>query len=323
MLFKGKSGNLLGVDVGSASVKLLELSVRGDSHRVEFYGMAPLPPNAVVAKHISDVQAVGAAIRRLLPRASKNRRCAAAIPVASASVSTFEVDAAFADEEVDAHIVADVERHLPCPLDEAAYDFEVQGLSESNPGQAEVLLAACRKEHLARLRAALVAGSLRPVVVETHAFALARAVARMRRSAGAEQDAFGVLDVGAAAVRLLLFDRGSCGFQEFEQPFDRASPPGGGAEPRELRQLLAGPAAQALTSLRAPRGRNAPNVLYVAGGGAAACLNEGFGAEISLPTALADPFQGMAVAPSVDQQALKRDAPALMVACGLALRDFP
>ena len=95
---------MLGVDVGSASVKLLELSVRGDSHRVEFYGMAPLPPNAVVAKHISDVQAVGAAIRRLLPRASKNRRCAAAIPVASTSVSTFEVDAAFADEEVDAHI---------------------------------------------------------------------------------------------------------------------------------------------------------------------------------------------------------------------------
>ena len=314
MLFKGKSGNLLGVDVGSASVKLLELSAQGDSHRVEFYGMAPLPPNAVVAKHISDAPAVGAAIGGLLPRASRKRRCAAAIPVASAAVSTFEVDAALSDEEVDAHIVVDAERHLPCPLEEAAYDFEVQGLSESSPGQAEVLLAACRKDGLSRLQEALLAASLRPVVVETAAFALARALARMRHCAGAGQGAVGVLDIGAAALRLLVFDAGGCCLHESEQPFHQAPPSAGDA---------ADQAMQALASFRAAHGRNALGALYVAGGGAAACLNAGFGAELGLPTHLADPLQGMSAAPSVDEQALGRDAPALMVACGLALRTFP
>lgn len=314
MLFKGKSGNLLGVDVGSASVKLLELSAPGGSHRVEFYGMAPLPPNAVVAKHISDVRAVGAAIERLLPRASKNRRCAAAVPAASAAVSRFEVDAAFSDEELDAHIQVDAERHLTCSLDEAAYDFEVQGLSESAPGRAEVLLAACRKDGLARLQAALAAASLRPVVVETEAFSLARTLARMRHRAGAGPGAVGVLDIGAAAVRLLVFDAGGHCLHEFEQPFDQELPSAGDA---------ADQAMQALASFRAAHGRNALGGLHVAGGGAAACLNAGFGAELGLPMHLADPLQGMSTAPSVDKQALSRDAPALMVACGLALRTFP
>ena len=314
MFFKGKSGNLLGVDVGTASVKLLELSAPGGAHRVEFYAMEPLPPQAVVAKHISDAQAVSQALRRLLPRPFGRRKCAAAIPAASASVSTFEVDAACSDEEVDAHVVVDAERHLPCPLDEAAYDFEVQGLSESNPGRAEVLLAACRKDGLSSLQAALLAGSLRPVVIETEAFALARAVARMRRCADAEQGAVGVLDIGATAVRLLVFDGGGRCLHELEQPFGREPP---------LARNAVEQAVQALASSRAARGRNALAALYVAGGGAAACLNEGLGAELGLPTPLADPFQGMSVAPSVDRQALGRDAPALMVACGLALRSFP
>lgn len=315
MFFKRKSENLLGVDVGAASVKLLELSVRGGAHRVEFYAMELLPPHAVVAKHISDAPAVGEAVGRLLPRPPRTRRCAVAIPAASAAVSTFEVDAACSDEEVDAQIVVDAERHLPCPLDEAAYDFEVQGLSESNPGRAEVLLAACRKDGLSGLQAALLAGSLRPVAIETEAFALARAVVRMRRCAGAEQGAVGVLDIGATAVRLLVFDGAGRCLHQLEQPFGQEPAPAGGAVEQ---------AVQALASIRAVRGRNALAALYAAGGGAAACLHEGLGAELGLPTpSLADPFQGMSIAPSVDQQALGRDAPALMVACGLALRSFP
>ena len=314
MFFKRKSGNLLGVDVGAASVKLVELSARGGAHRVEFYAMELLPPHAVVAKHISDAPAVGEAIGRLLPRPPRTRRCAAAIPTASAAISAFEVDAALSDEEVAAHIVVDAERQLPCPLDEAAYDFEVQGLSESDPSRAEVLLAACRKDGLAGLQAALLAGSLRPVAIETEAFALARAVARMRRGAGAEPGAVGVLDIGATALRLLVFDGGGRCLHQLERPFGQEAPPAGNAVEQ---------AVQALASIRAARGRNALAAVYVAGGGGAACLDEGLGAELGLPTPLADPFQGMSAAPSVDQQALGRDAPALMVACGLALRTFP
>jgi hypothetical protein len=60
--------SLLGLDISSTSVKLLELSRSGSEYRVESYGVEPLPENAVVEKNISDVEGVGEAIARLAER---------------------------------------------------------------------------------------------------------------------------------------------------------------------------------------------------------------------------------------------------------------
>ena len=77
-LFKAKSNVLLGLDISSTSVKLLELSKAGDRFRVESYAVEPLPPNAVVEKNISDVEGVGEAIKRVLSRSKTSARHAAA-----------------------------------------------------------------------------------------------------------------------------------------------------------------------------------------------------------------------------------------------------
>ena len=76
-LFKDKSNALLGLDISSTSVKLLELSRSGDRYRVESYGVEPLPPNAVVEKNISDVEGVGEAVKRLVSRAKAGANQAA------------------------------------------------------------------------------------------------------------------------------------------------------------------------------------------------------------------------------------------------------
>ena len=52
----------------------------------------------------------------------------------------------------------EADQYIPYPLDEVAIDFEVQGLSERNPEQVEVLLAACRKENVELREAALDLG---------------------------------------------------------------------------------------------------------------------------------------------------------------------
>ena len=65
-----KSSAVLGVDVSSSSVKLLELSKHGDRYKVESYAVEPLPANAVVEKNITDVEAVGEVLKRV---ASKSR----------------------------------------------------------------------------------------------------------------------------------------------------------------------------------------------------------------------------------------------------------
>ena len=66
-LFKPKQPPLVGLDISSTSVKLLELSRQNDGYRVEAYAAEPLPPNSVVEKNITDVEAVGEAIQRVTP----------------------------------------------------------------------------------------------------------------------------------------------------------------------------------------------------------------------------------------------------------------
>ena len=80
-LFTPKKPALIGVDISSTAVKLLQLSQAGGRYRVEHYAVEPLPPNAVVEKNIVEVEAVGDAIRRALARSGSKLKHAAAAPV--------------------------------------------------------------------------------------------------------------------------------------------------------------------------------------------------------------------------------------------------
>ena len=80
---------LVGVDISSTAVKLLQLSRSGDRYKVEHYAVEPLPPNAVVEKGIVEVEAVGEAIRRALSRSGSKAKHAAAAVAGSAVVGLF------------------------------------------------------------------------------------------------------------------------------------------------------------------------------------------------------------------------------------------
>ena len=73
-LFTRKKPPVLGLDISSSAVKLLELSRNGNRYRVESYAVEPLPPNSVVEKNITDVEAVGEAVRRAVKRAGARTR---------------------------------------------------------------------------------------------------------------------------------------------------------------------------------------------------------------------------------------------------------
>ena len=166
-LFGKKSNILLGLDISSTSVKLLELSQSSDKFRVEAYAVEPLPPNAVVEKNISDVEGVGEAVRRVLSRSkSPSRQVAVAVAGSAVITKTIEMDAELSDDEMENQITVEADQYIPYPLDEVAIDFEVQGLSDRNPEQVEVLLAACRKENVEMREAALDLGGLKPAVVD-------------------------------------------------------------------------------------------------------------------------------------------------------------
>jgi len=146
--FSKKSHALLGLDISSTSVKLLELSRQGDRYRVESYGVEPLPQNAVVEKNITDIEGVGEAIGRLIARVKPHAR-GAGVAVAGSAVITkiIEMDANLTDDERESQIRIEADQYIPYPLDEVSIDFEVIEPVANNPERVNVLLAASRTEN--------------------------------------------------------------------------------------------------------------------------------------------------------------------------------
>ena len=324
---------MLGVDIGSASVKLVELSRLAHGCRVEAYGMEPLPPNSVVDGQFSDVERIGEAIRALKRRCGcRSKRAALALWGPSAVVKTLAVDAGLADADVAATIEVEAERHLPAPPDEVAYDFEVQGLSPLDPKQAEAVLAACPKAQLAEAEAVLRAGGLQPAVIDIKDLALARGLDAARTAlAGDGEGSVALFDVGPGAAKFKVFENGLCVHSAsvaLDLPLGMPKvkgewPAQSVIEPKALVQA----AAQALERFQALAAPARVGGLFFAGEGVASALAnagvDGLEERLGVPAAVANPFRDMSLAPRIDRQALFRDAPGLLAACGLALRSGP
>ena len=120
-MFPRRSGSLIGLDIGSNSVKLVELSKRNSSVMLESCGMEPVAANAALepnthtsATHISDAQSVGEAIKRLARRTRpKARSAAVAIGGSAAFTKVIETDASLSDEEMEGEIALQAAEHLP------------------------------------------------------------------------------------------------------------------------------------------------------------------------------------------------------------------
>ena len=341
-----RPNSLVGLDIGSAWLKLVELSHdAAGRHRVEAFGAEPLPPGTVADHYVNDLEGLAAAIKRLF-RHTGARRGNVATAVGGASVFTtlVEMDASLTDAELTGRVIDQAARHIPFPIAEVALDFEVQHLSEANPDQVEVLLAACRAEEVEARQAALTQSGCRPRVVDIEALATRRAFEQLRRQgAGAAADApIAFIDVGFAATKVSVF-AGDEALAGREIAFGarqlghhgtngHGAPPPAAAAPEDalagddatllapFAESLAERVGRAIEFCLAGRGDGKVERAFLAGGAAtAAALGPLLGDALGAPTAIADPFHGMDRADRLDAPALTRLAPALAIACGLAL----
>jgi len=144
-LFSAKAPPLIGVDISSTAVKLLQLSQVGGRYRVEHYAVEPLPPNAVVEKNIVEVEAVGEAIRRALNRSgSKTKTAAAAVAGSAVITKVIPMPADLSEEDLDGQIQVEANQYIPYPIEEVSLDFEIVGPVKDTPEMMNVLLAASR-----------------------------------------------------------------------------------------------------------------------------------------------------------------------------------
>jgi type IV pilus assembly protein PilM len=350
-LFNKKANSLLGIDISSTSVKLLELSRAGDRFKVESYAVEPLPANAVVEKNIAELEGVGNALLRVVAKAkTATRGVALAVSGSAVITKSIEMDAGMTDDEMENQLKLEADQYIPYPLEEVAIDFEVQGPSARNPERVEVLLAACRRENVEVREAALAVAGLTARVVDVEAYALERAFGLLasQMNKGDQPLTVAVVDVGATMTTLSVIHNGRIIYtreqlfggrqltEEIQRRYGLSVEEAGLAKKQgglpddyvaevlqPFREAVVQQVSRSLQFFFAAGQFNQVDYIVLAGGTASlAGLDQLIQQRIGTPTVVANPFADMALNSKVNAGALASDAPALMIACGLALRSF-
>lgn len=350
-LFKHKYPALVGVDISSASVKLLELSYGPQGYRVESYAVENLPPDAMQEKEIKNVEAVGAAVERVVKRSRTKTKCAA-VALAGSSVITkvIQMNAGLKNHELDSQIQLEAERYIPYPMAEVNIDFQVLGPSIKNPEFVDVLLAASRTEVLDMLVEILSLGGLTAKVVDIEAYALQRAFSLIVDQLPNKNvhKTVAVVDIGSTMTTFSVLQNGMTvytrdqifGGKQLTEEIQRrygltfeeavlAQRQGG--LPEDYTQEVLEPFKDAVvqqvsrslqfffSSSECPK---IDHIVLAGGTASLSGLSQRVEQKLEVPCLLANPFANMTIASRVSVPAIHADASALMICCGLAMRSF-
>lgn len=350
-MFKPKSQPLLGLDISSSAVKVLELKQQADGYRVEAYAVVPLPPEAVVEKSIVDVDAVGERIRRAVQQSGTKLKLASmAVPSSAVITKVIPMPADIKDEDLEAQIELEADQYIPYSLDEVSLDFEVQGPTNGAPENVDVLIAASRNENVEMRSAAAEMAGLTPRVMDIEAYAIEHAYPLMAEGVFGDNapSLVGVVEVGATMTSInvlkdgrLIYTReqnfgGKQLTEEIMRRYGLSFEEAGQAKVRgglpdsylvEVLEPFKETMAQQVSRLlqffySSTQYESVDHIML--GGGCAAIpdVDETIMARTGTPVTIANPFSRMALSPKVDSKAVAADAAALLIPCGLALRSF-
>ncbi len=352
MLGKRATKALIGLDITTSSVKLIELTESGRSYRVESYSAEPTPPNAINEKAIVDADAVGEAIRRAVKRSgTKAKEVAIAISGDAAITKVIQMPANLTDNELEGQVELQADQYIPFPMEEVSFDFEVVGPSERDPDMVDVLLVATRTENVDQRQVAVEAAGLHPRVVDVEAFAVENACQLLTHQMvdGGIDKLIAIVDFGASTTTFsvlqdlkVVYTRDfAFGGQQLTEEImrtyglsledaGRAKKEGGlpsNYQPEVLDAFIDDMSQQVNRSLQfflaSGSGREQPDQILVVGG----CANipgvaDVIGSRVGIPTEIGDPLGQMKVSGKAKAQGVQADATALLTACGLALRSF-
>lgn len=349
-LIRKSQAALLGVDISSTTVKVLQLSRAGERYRVEHYAVESLPVNAVVEKNIVEIDQVAEAVQRALARAGSSLKTVAAA-VASASVITklIPMPADLSEDELEAQVELEAANYIPYPIDEVNIDFEPVGAMPGAPDMQQVLLVAARSEDVEARQGVLEAAGLKVRVMDVDSFATENAFALIAPDLNlAPGGLVALVDIGATSTTLNILRDGrslysreqtfggrqlteeimrryGLGWEEAERGKRRGGLPPAYEEDvlEPFRESLVNQVSRLLQFYYASSEYNRVDQIVLSGGGASISgLARGVEEQLGMPTIVANPLARMTLSGRVQAQELAQDAPSLMIACGLALRSF-
>jgi len=351
-LFSRQPAPLLGLDISSSSVKLVELGRDKDGNFVlERCAIEPLERGWITDGTVEKFDEVAEAMRRVVKKSgSRTRNVAMALPASAVITKKIILPGGMTEGELEVQVETEANQYIPFSLEEVSLDFCVIGPSPSSQGDVEVLIAASRKEKVQDRQGLAEAAGLKPVVVDVESYASRLAAGRLIQSlpnAGQDQ-MVALFEVGASTTSMqvmrneeVLYDRDQAfggaqltqlivrqyGFSQEEAEQKKRS----GDLPEDYDsgvlkpfvESMAQEIARALQFFFTSTPHNRVDYIMLAGGSAALPgLTDAVTAQTSFTCSLADPFQGMQFGQNVREKKVRREAPSYLTSCGLAMRRF-
>src|SRR6266850_2912203 len=206
MLF-GKKQSLVGLDIGSHTIKAVELE--GDSsktHKLIRWGISAPLAEAIVDGEIMDRQLVTDAISNLLEsRGIKSRNVVAAVSGRAVIVKKITMNRLSAEDAQQA-VYWEAEQHVPYDINDVSLDFEVLGPSATDPKQMQVLLVAAKKDMVMSFGDLIREAGLQPLIVDVDSFAAQNALEANYDFA--PEEVIAILNIGAEITNINIIQGG-------------------------------------------------------------------------------------------------------------------
>lgn len=351
-IFNPKARSLIGLDISSSAVKMVELAGDGKGgHRVERYTIEVLPRDAVADGNIVNLEATAESVRRAWKKmATSTRQVAIALPASHVITKKIIVPAGQREEELELQVESEANQYIPFPLEEVNLDFQVVGPAVSSPDEIEVLIAASRKEKVEDRVAVVESAGLKPVVMDVESYAVLAAFALIEKQLPdhGKGQVVALVDVGANVMNLTALRNGQqlyvreqafggnqltqdiarlfgMNFEEAEAEKRRNGLPDNYAAEllKPFVESMALEVSRALQFFFTSTQFTQVNHIVLAGGCAVLPgADEVVASRTQINTIIANPFADMVLSDRVRAKSLLADASSLMVACGLALRRF-
>lgn len=348
-----KTPPMIGVDISSSSVKMVELGEmpKKGGYIVERYAIEPLPKDAISDGNINNLDAVSESIQRAWKRlGSRIRNVSLALPAAAVITKKILLPAGMREEDLEYQVESEANQYIPFALDEVNLDFQVIGPAPGNPEEIEVMLAASRKANVEdRVAAAQMAG-LKALVVDVEPYVAEAAFEQISAQLpnGAGGKCVALVDIGASVMNVNVLRNGQSVYSRDQQvggdqltqqiqsmyglsaeEAESSKRNGGLPDSYEsdvlspFRENLVMEIARALQFFFTSTQYDEVDFIVLAGGCAVLPgLDDAVAARTQVSTMVANPFALMTLSSRIKPRQLQTDAPSLLVACGLAMRRF-
>ena len=342
---------VIGLDISSSAIKLLELSCDNTKYTVQNYIILPLSQGAVVEKSIRDSEQVIKAIQEAVKR-SRTKCSQVALAVASSSVinKVVQMSAHLSDDDMEAQIHFEADKYIPYPLEEVSLDFSVIGTTKKDPDLVDVLLVASRTENVDIRLAIVQEAGLQVRVVDVESYAIERVcnlLAKNLPDNGIDKTV-AVIDIGQMMTTITVLHNMSVVFtreelfgchrliEDIQQHYNMKYEEAKLAEaqntlPQDYEMQVLTPYRETATVqvrralqffFSTTQYEHIDHIILAGGAVLLGDLTDTIAERIGVPVSVANPFADMSVAKHIDKSALFKYAPMMLISCGLAMRSF-